>query len=70
MLDAGQGGRWLGLGALLGSLAFAVLALTSSYLLFLVAWLLAGVAMGLTFYEAVFTVLGQQVGRPPGALPP
>ena len=62
VLDAGQGGRWLGLGALLGSLAFAVLALTSWYPLFVMAWLLAGAAMGLTLYEAVFTVLGQQVG--------
>ncbi|GGO40077.1 hypothetical protein GCM10008949_49100 [Deinococcus humi] len=62
ILDAGQGGRWLGAGALLGSLAFALLALMSFYPLFEVVWLLAGVAMGLTFYEAVFTVLGQQAG--------
>lgn len=61
VLDTGRGRRWLSLGALLGSLAFALLALTSHYLLFVFAWLLAGLSMGLTFYEAVFTVLRQQV---------
>ncbi|GGM19347.1 MFS transporter [Deinococcus aerophilus] len=61
VLDTGRGARWLSLGALLGSLAFLLLALTSHYLLFVFAWLLAGVSMGLTFYEAVFTVLRQQV---------
>ncbi|GAA4013164.1 hypothetical protein GCM10022631_26060 [Deinococcus rubellus] len=53
MLHTEQGGRWLGLGGLLGGLAFAVL-----------AWLLAGAAIGLSFYEAVFTVLRQQVPAP------
>lgn len=59
----GHGRRWLVGGALLGSVAFLLLALTSSYPLFVLGWLLAGVAMSLTFYEAVFTVLGQQVAE-------
>jgi len=46
-----------------GSGAFLLLALTSSYPLFVLGWLLAGAAMSLTFYEAVFTVLGQQVAE-------
>ncbi|GMA16123.1 MFS transporter [Deinococcus metallilatus] len=61
-LDA-RGGRVLvGGGALLGGAAFVLLALTHGYPLFVIGWLLAGVAMALTFYEAAFTVLGQQVG--------
>ena len=63
-LDIGHGRRWLCLGAWLGSGAFLLLALTSSCPLFVLGWLLAGVAMSLTFYEAVFTVLGQQVAGP------
>ncbi|UQN09425.1 MFS transporter [Deinococcus sp. QL22] len=62
VLDQGHGRTWLALGALLGGLAFGLLAWTSNYVLFVAAWLLAGAAMSLTFYEAVFTVLGQQVG--------
>lgn len=49
------------LGALSGTLAFVLLAGTSSYPSFVFGWLLAGVAMALVFYEAAFTVLGQQV---------
>ncbi|MHA0044098.1 MFS transporter [Deinococcus sp. PEB2-63] len=57
-----RGGRALvTLGALSGTLAFALLAGTSDYLPFVVGWLLAGVAMALVFYEAAFTVLGQQM---------
>ncbi|GBF04811.1 major facilitator superfamily MFS_1 [Deinococcus aerius] len=60
-LDA-RGGRVLvGGGAALGGVAFMLLACTSSYPAFVLGWLLAGVAMALTFYEAAFTVLGQQV---------
>lgn len=60
-LDA-QGGRLLlPLGALLGAGALFSLALSSNLVSFTAAWLLAGLAMGLTFYEATFTVLGQQV---------
>ncbi|MEF2279402.1 MFS transporter [Deinococcus sp. YIM 134068] len=60
-LDA-RGGRVLvGGGAVLGGLAFVLLACTSGYLPFVLGWLLAGVAMALTFYEAAFTVLGQRV---------
>ncbi|PTA66723.1 MFS transporter [Deinococcus arcticus] len=59
-----QGGRLLlSGGALSGAVAFLVLSLTDHYLLFLLGWLLAGFAMTLTFYEAVFTVLGQQVSE-------
>ena len=49
-----SGGALLGAGALLG------MSLTTNYLTFVLCWLLAGVAMTLTFYEAVFTVVGQQ----------
>ncbi|WP_051935638.1 MFS transporter [Deinococcus sp. YIM 77859] len=60
-LDARGGRVLIGGGAVLGSLAFVLLALSSSYVPFVIGWLLAGVAMALTFYEAVFTVLGQVV---------
>lgn len=60
-LDAHGGRNLLSLGALCGALAFTVLALTTSFPLFILGWLLAGAAMALTFYEAAFTVLGQQV---------
>lgn len=62
-LDAGHGRRWLMVGSLLGSGAFLLLALSTTYFLFVAGWMLAGVAMSLTFYEAVFTVLGQQVAE-------
>ena len=59
-IDA-RGGRMLvSLGALSAALAFTLLANTNSYLPFVFGWLLIGVAMALTFYEAAFTVLGQQ----------
>ena len=47
-------------GALLGAVALFGMSLTTNYLTFVLCWLLAGVAMTLTFYEAVFTVVGQQ----------
>lgn len=60
-LDA-QGGRiLLPLGAALGAAALFTLSVSSHLLTYTAAWLLAGLAMGLTFYEATFTVLGQQV---------
>lgn len=53
-----RGGRGLlSLGAVLGAVAFVVLAVASGYPMFVAGWLLAGVAMSLTFYEAVFAVL-------------
>ncbi|UBV44454.1 MFS transporter (plasmid) [Deinococcus taeanensis] len=60
-LDARGGRSLLSLGALCAAAAFTLLALTASYPLFVLGWLLAGAAMALTFYEAAFTVLGQQV---------
>lgn len=63
VLDQGHGRAWLALGAVLGGVAFGLLAWTSNYALFVFAWMLAGAAMSLTFYEAVFTVLGQQVSE-------
>lgn len=60
-LDTRGGRSLLSLGALCGALAFTLLALTTSFPLFVLGWLLAGTAMALTFYEAAFTVLGQQV---------
>ncbi|MBB5234111.1 MFS transporter [Deinococcus budaensis] len=60
-LDEKGGRKLLSLGALSGSLAFLLLAFTSSSLPFVFGWLLAGVAMALVFYEAAFTVLGQQM---------
>ncbi|GGL91356.1 putative transporter, MFS family protein [Deinococcus aerolatus] len=59
-LDARGGRTLLTGGALLGALALLTLALASSYPLFVTGWLLAGGAMSLTFYESVFTVVGQQ----------
>lgn len=60
-LDQRGGRHLLSGGALCGTAAFVVLALTSDYRVYLCAWLLAGLAMTLTFYEAAFTVLGQHV---------
>ena len=57
LFDAGKGRALLTIGAGLGATSFALLALVTSPVLFLLAWLLAGVAMGLTFYEATFAVL-------------
>ncbi len=66
-------GRWLDQwggqvlisgGALLGAGALTALSVTHSYPVFVVSWLLIGAAMTLTFYEAVFTVLGQQQQGP------
>ncbi|MEW5935929.1 MAG: MFS transporter, partial [Bacillota bacterium] len=61
LLDEHGGRVLVGGGAMLGGLALVWLAAASSYLLFVLGWLLAGAAMALTFYEAVFTVLGQRV---------
>ena len=47
-------------GALLGAAALFGMSLTTSYPIFVLCWVLAGAAMTLTFYEAVFTVVGQQ----------
>ncbi|GGL14220.1 MFS transporter [Deinococcus radiotolerans] len=60
-LDQRGGRHLLSGGALCGAAAFVILALTRDYGVFLCAWLLAGLAMTLTFYEAAFTVLGQHV---------
>ena len=63
-LDARGGRHLLPLGALLGAGALLTLAWTSSVLVYTLAWLLAGLAMALTFYEATFPVLGQQLTGP------
>lgn len=64
-LDRRGGRHLLSGGALCGAAAFVILALTRDYGAFLCAWLLAGLAMTLTFYEAAFTVLGQHVSGVP-----
>lgn len=57
-----QGGHFLlTAGSLLGAAALTLMTLTTHPLPFTLAWLLAGLAMSLTFYEATFTVLGQQI---------
>ncbi|ACO47667.1 MFS transporter [Deinococcus deserti] len=61
-LDQNGGRILLTSGAVLGAVAFVILAVSSSYPMFVVGWLLAGIAMSLTFYEAVFTVLAHQLG--------
>ncbi len=48
-------------GALLGAASLFGMSLTTSYPVFVLCWVLAGAAMTLTFYEAVFTVVGQQL---------
>ncbi|WP_420594423.1 MFS transporter [Deinococcus sp.] len=63
-LDQFGGHSLLSVGGLLGALSLLGLSLNPDsigYGGFLLCWLLAGVAMTLTFYEAVFTVLAQQV---------
>ena len=53
-----HGGRWgLSVGSVLASLSLAGVAAASGPYTFLLAWLLAGVAMALTLYEAAFTAL-------------
>ena len=47
-------------GAALGAVALALMTLHPSYPAFVACWVLAGVAMTLTFYEPVFTVVAQQ----------
>ncbi|THF86751.1 MFS transporter [Deinococcus sp. KSM4-11] len=47
-------------GAALGAAALAGLSLHPTYLGFVACWVLAGVAMTLTFYEPVFVVVAQQ----------
>ena len=59
--DGGQGRTLLTAGAGLGALCFALLASTGNSVVFVLAWLLAGVAMSLTFYEATFAVLAGQL---------
>lgn len=61
MLDERGGRNLLTLGAGTGAISFLLLALSTNLWLFTAAWLLAGLAMGLTFYEATFAVLGQQI---------
>lgn len=60
-LDRHGGRTLLSAGAGLGAVALLILAVTPPFPLFVLAWLLAGVAMALTFYEATFTVLAQAV---------
>ncbi|WP_291431242.1 MFS transporter [Deinococcus sp.] len=62
LFDAGRGLLLLTAGAGLGAVAFALLASSNSPALFVFAWLLAGVAMALTFYEATFAVLAGRIG--------
>jgi MFS family permease len=47
-------------GAVLGAAALILMGLRPSYPGFVACWVLAGVAMTLTFYEPVFTVVAQQ----------
>ncbi|GGO33788.1 MFS transporter [Deinococcus humi] len=47
-------------GAVLGAAALILMGLQPSYPGFVVCWMLVGVAMTLTFYEPVFTVVAQQ----------
>lgn len=63
-LDRNGGRVLLTSGAVLGAAAFAILAVSSGYPMFMVGWLLAGIAMSLTFYEAVFAVLAHQLSGP------
>lgn len=55
--DQGKGKLLLSLGAGLASLFFALLTCVGDSILFMLAWLMGGVAMALTFYEATFAVL-------------
>jgi len=59
-LDRFGGRSLISGGALLGAVALFGMSLTTNYLAFVLCWLLAGIAMTLMFYEAVFTVVGQQ----------
>lgn len=65
-------GRWLArfggrlvmsTGSLLAAAAFAVLALSQDLLVFYIGWLLAGLAMSMTLYEAVFSTLRESAGH-------
>lgn len=57
LIDRYGGRRVMSVGSVLAALAFALLAGVHSVALFYAAWLIAGIAMALTLYEAAFTVL-------------
>jgi MFS family permease len=50
-------------GSALAAAAFTLMAASDDLLLFFAAWLLAGVAMAMTLYEAAFSALREQAGR-------
>ncbi|GAB3257335.1 MFS transporter [Chitinimonas naiadis] len=64
-----HGGRWgLSVGSLVGAVSLVGVATASNMVMFLLGWLLAGIAMSLTLYEAAFTALrefsGSEFRRP------
>ncbi len=61
-IDARGGRTVLAAGSLAGALALAAIALAQGPLLFYAGWLLAGVAMAATLYDASFPALSQFAG--------
>lgn len=62
LIDAFGGRGVMALGSALGAFALALLGTVASLPGYFLAWALAGVAMGMTLYEAAFTVLAQACG--------
>lgn len=59
LIDAGQGRRLLGGGALIGALGLAGLSVSHSYGSFLLAWVLVGAAQGACLFEPTFSFLAR-----------
>jgi len=62
LIDAGHGRRVLGIGALIGGLALAVLSQAESLPVYLGAWIVMGAAQGFCLYEPCFSVVTRAKG--------
>lgn len=61
-IDLHSGRTMMCIGSIVAALAFAVLAHANSYFIYLVGWLIGGVAMSLTMYDPAFATLSQHAG--------
>lgn len=62
LIDAFGGRGVMTAGSVLGTVALAMLGDVQTHAAYYAAWVLAGVAMGMTLYEAAFTVLAHAFG--------
>lgn len=61
-IDVTNGRRMMCIGSLIAALGFLILANASSLPLYVLGWLLGGVAMSLTMYDPAFATLSQHAG--------